>query len=522
MNPTPPLLRQSQVHLQLQASNDALEPLQVMLQVQARKLGFNEPNQQRMAAACEEALNILLPLCHDNGEDSVPTLNIDMGVENSALQVRISDSGLPYDLSLVSDYDPQAPELAEDDVSGLAAFLISRHCDQWQMQNLGKHGHFIELQWELPAEAHTLQTQASAPHTATADSAAPAAPVPTAPVQIAPLAPADAIHLARLMYRSYGYSYVNPDMYVSERIGSRITDGRLTSWLALQGQDQGLDMTPVGHIAFMKGHRDDDTLEVGSAVVAPSQRGSGLLGRLLDTATQALLTRPERAAFVHAVTAHPFTQKTFGRLGYLPTALLLAYTPVSLQFRSIGARAEGQRGSVYYACKLLKPVQPLPIYLLPSLHDLVLPRAQDIGLPLLLQAELQPEHAQALTTQPSKLDCQVEDALNAGFVTVQHIGQDFEHQLRKLLRQLCRQKVDVIYLSLNMSDAASTQACAQALQSGFIAAGLTPFMPWPATLCLQYLNNQWLEPEGICAVGPAAEDMRDRIFGQYRKVELLD
>lgn len=504
---------QSRVHLQLLASNDALEPLQAVLRVQAQKLGFLEQDRQRMAAACEEALNILLPLCHDTGEDSVPTLEIDIGVEKSALQVRLSDSGLPYDISMVPDYDPQAPELAEDEVAGLAAFLIGRHCDQWQMQNLGKHGHFIELQWELPSDAVPPLIQTYAPQAAPADNANPTEAVP---VYIAPLAPADAIHLARLMYRSYGYSYVNPDMYVSERIGARLTDGRLTSWLALQGQPQ--DMMPVGHIAFMKGHRDDDTLEVGSAVVAPSQRGSGLLGRLLDTATQALLARPERAAFVHAVTAHPFTQKTFGRLGYLPTALLLAYTPVSLQFRSIGARAAGQRGSVYYACKLLKPAPPLPIYLLPSLHDLVLPRARDIGLPL----QLQPERTQPLEVETSTLACQVEDALNAGFVTVQRIGQDFEHQLHKLLRQLCRQKIDVIYLSLNMSDAASTQASAQALQLGFIAAGLTPFMPWPATLCLQYLNHQWLEPEGICAVGPAAEDMRDRIFEQYRKVELLD
>ena len=56
---------------------------------------------------------------------------------------------------------------------------------------------------------------------------------------------------------------------------------------------------------------------------------------------------------------------------------------------------------------------------------------------------------------------------------------------------------------------------------GFIAAGLTPFMPWPATLCLQYLNNQWLQPDAVCAVGPAAESLRQQVFAQYCEQELL-
>ncbi len=113
-----------------------------------------------------------------------------------------------------------------------------------------------------------------------------------------------------------------------------------------------------------------------------SSAAAGCWARCCPTATEALRQRPERAAFVHAVTAHPFTQKTFGRLGYLPTALLLAYTPASLRFRSIGARPTGERGSVYYACKLLRPAAPQPVYLPEALQPLALPRAHDIGLPL--------------------------------------------------------------------------------------------------------------------------------------------
>ena len=220
---------------------------------------------------------------------------------------------------------------------------------------------------------------------------------------------------------------------------------------------------------------------------------------------------------MHAVTAHPFTQKTFGRLGYLPTALLLAYTPASLQFRNIAGRPEGQRGSVYYACKLLRPAEPIDVYLPDSLAALVLPRAADIGLPL----RPQPGPPASLSGS-TRLDVQVEPALNAAFLTLRHAGSDLAPVLRRRLRQLCRARVDALYLSLDLRQPATAAACAPALALGFIPAGLTPFMPWPATLCLQYLNNQELQEDAVCAVGPAAEALRQQAFAAWRVVEEMD
>jgi anti-sigma regulatory factor (Ser/Thr protein kinase)/predicted N-acetyltransferase YhbS len=493
--------------LTVPATPGALPLIQSLLLAQASVNGFEQATQMRMQAACEEALSTILRLSHDSADDASHQLEIHLSVNGPALVLRLSDHGLPYDISMLPSYCPHQPEQAHEDAAGLSAFLMQKLADRCQILNHGMQGHHVELQWLLP-EAVMPQT-AAVPAQADTAATSPAAATVTRPLQ-----PADAIHLARLVYRSYGYSYVNPDMYIAERIQARVDDGRLTSWVAV-AQDDTADV-PVGHIAFMKSHRDDDTLEVGSAVVAPDQRGGGLLGQLLSTATEALKSRPERAAFVHAVTAHPFTQKTFGRLGYLPTALLLAYTPISLQFRSISGRPSGQRGSVYYACKLLQPAQPVKVYLPLALQPLVLPRADEIGLPLLPQP-LRDAALNGITEMP----VQVEDALNAAFLTVRHAGEDFAHALRKSLRQLCRQQVDAMYLSLDMADPSTPVAAEAAMAMGFIAAGLTPFMPWPATLCLQYLNNQWLQPEAVCAVGPAAESLSQQVFAQYCEQELL-
>ena len=119
------------------------------------------------------------------------------------------------------------------------------------------------------------------------------------------------------------------------------------------------------------------------------------------------------------------------------------------------------------------------------------------------------------------MQARVEPALNAAFVVVQHAGADWAEALQRNLRQWCRQKIDAIYISLDLRDPGTPAAWASAARLGCLPAGLTPYMPWPATLALQYLNNQWLEADAIATVGPAAEALRDQVFAAYREQECL-
>ena len=450
------------LRLSVPAHPSAIASVQALLAMQASGQGFTQGQQMRMQMAAEEALLTVLHCAHDDAADAgaAGTLDILLAVLPPVLQLRITDHGLPYDQSLVPEYDPEQPSSAEGDNKGLSAFLMHQLADRSRVLNLGAQGQHVELEWWLPQQG-ALATPAA--------KAAEAPTEPTAPAlaHVRPLESADAIHLARLMYRSYGYSYVNPDMYVTDRILERCADGRLTSWVAQVPAADGVSTPIVGHIALMKDHRDDPALEVGAAVVGPDQRGGGLLGQLLETVTQALEKRPEAAAFVHAVTRHPFTQKTFGRLGYLPTALLLAYTPASLQFRSIPGQADTQRGSVFYSCRLLRPAPPVDVYLPPDLVDLVLPRAVDIGM------ELRPQPLRSEALQgATQMQARVEPALNAAFVVVQHAGTDWAEVLQRNLRQWCRQKVDAIYISLDLRDPGTPAAWASAARLGCLPAGL--------------------------------------------------
>ena len=502
------------LRLSVPAHPRAIASVQALLAAQASSHGFTPAQQMRMQTAVEEGMLTVLHCAHDDAPDAgaASTLDILLSVLPAVLQLRITNHGLPYDQSLVAEYDPAQPGSAEDDQTGLSAFLMHKLADRSRVLNLGAQGQHVELEWWLPQQGNLLAAAASAASASSDRAQAESAPLPAA---VRPLEPSDAIHLARLMYRTYGYTY-NPDMYVADRILERCADGRLTSWVAQVPASDGSSTPIVGHIALLKNHRDDPALEVGTAVVGPDQRGSGLLGKLLEAVTQALEQRPEAAAFVHAVTRHPFTQKTFGRLGYLPTALMLGYIPANVQFRSIPGQASTERVSAFYSCRLLRPVPPVDVYVPPDVADLVLPRAAEIGM------ELRP---QPLRSEPmqgaTQLETQVEAGLNVAYMVARRTGADWAEVLQRNLRQCCRQKVDAIYLSLDLRDPHTPAAWEAAARLGFLPAGLTPYMPWPATLALQYLNNQWLALDNIVSVGPAAEALRDQVFAAYRKQECL-
>ena len=118
------------LHLSLPATVQALGPLQALVLAQAQALGFGHAVQQRMRAACDEALATILRLSHDASADADNVLQAHLGVEDGALLLRLSDNGLPYDMSLLPSYNPRRPEQAGEDAAGLAAFLMQRLADR--------------------------------------------------------------------------------------------------------------------------------------------------------------------------------------------------------------------------------------------------------------------------------------------------------------------------------------------------------------------------------------------------------
>src|SRR5690606_5563765 len=120
------------------------------------------------------------------------------------------DRGLPFD----PDQAPVAGSPEEQEAHALVRSLERYGVDQAQWVSLGPEGMELRLLKKRPLTDVTEQLpgEALAPYRTNE---------PRAPEQrytIRLLEPGDAIGVAQVIYRTYGYTYPNPDLYYPERI----------------------------------------------------------------------------------------------------------------------------------------------------------------------------------------------------------------------------------------------------------------------------------------------------------------
>lgn len=482
------------VQLRVPACTAAIACAQHTVQWFVEQARMQERQRFAINLAIEELILTLLHYAFEDGREE-GELELTIELRPTVLIVEVACRAMPFDLSLVPEYDPEA---SPDDAS-LSVLLLKHMVDRYHLHNEGKDGCRIELEWLRPF-THVVEMEEPARPQAAGDAGqAIASPV----AEIRRLHEEEALALARLVYRSYGYSYVSDYLYYPERIVDRLREGRLHSWVAVS-EDGEL----AGHAALMQSGSEAVAVEWGIGVVDPRWRGQGLLKRISVEVMNHAAETPASVLFVHAVTNHPHTQKSGLELAMQPTALFLGFAPASLEFRHIHDKLS-QRESTFIAVRLLKPLPPHPVHLPPRHADLLRRVAAGAGIPL---TEAGPAAASARPLPAtSTFDTMIEPAVNVAIVNLTQVGEDLAAALSAERRRLCREKVDVIYLNVDLSDVWATHAVNTAEAAEFFLAGLTPMQPWPYTLTLQYLNNLEFDYDAIHAVGELARNLKEYV-----------
>lgn len=462
---------------------------------------------QRLAIelAIEEIMLLLVRYAFAEGAEE-GSLEVDLELDETALRLTIACRALPFDFSMVPEHRPG--QVTND--GALSAALLKSMVDRYRLVNGGKDGYRVELEWLRPLRhiADLAQQALQDAKDREIASSCEAAEI----TEIRPLREEDALALARLVYRSYGYSYISDYIYYPERIAARLREGRLQSWVAVSS-----DGELAAHAALVLDRADACAAEWGLAVVDPRWRGRGLMKkvseRVINSATDSNLT----LLFGHAVTNHPFTLKTCASFGLAPSALLLAFAPDDLKFRHI-QDALRQRESLFTTIRLLKPLPNSPVHL-PPRHASTLKRlARGAGFELQESAATVEMSAKASATL---LETALEPAVNVAFVNVRAAGPDHAAAIAQERRRLCREKVDVIYLNIDLACPHAPEVVAAAEASGFFLAGLCPMQPWPYALRLQYLNNLTLDGSAIHAVGEQATWLKDLVLQEHGRAETI-
>ena len=484
----------------------------------AAEYGFDEQRQNFMDLAIEEVFGTVLHFITDQDDLADARLHIEIQTDLPMLRVIIINRGLPFDFSRIPQYDTDHAKTSNDPKileAGLAIFLLKNSVDRYLINNRGKDGIAFELEWFVPASQISdlqeckAQDGDHAPALKPTEEAKKQAPQPPEPAdEIRLLAGDDTANLARLIYRTYGSTYPKDDFYFPDRICAHFESGRIKSWGALTPSSR-----IAGHIALMKTNPSDPAVEWGMAVVDPLWRSAGLMKKILSTIITEMPTRSETVLFAHAVTNHPFTQKTCHRYDFTPTALMLAYISETVRFRRITEKLS-HRESIFVETRLFKPLPNQPLYP-PKKHFAVIKRIL-AGMGINLEDLVAPGH---VSPKPADTiaSSNIVKIINIAAIDVSRVGANFEKFLPLTQQNLLRERVDMIYITFDLSDPGVEDGVRQAEELGFFFSGLLPMQPFPYSLTLQYSNIKDIDFESITTDGEQTAWLKQVVLEECNK-----
>lgn len=432
------------------------------------------------------------------------------------LEIRVRDFGLPQAVGQM-EARLQAGE-------SLRAWLRSAQqtnlVDEIHWLAFGPQGKALQLvKWlhqasvvDSPRDAGAIDKEAAAAP-ATTTSTKPATPaataVPLAPPQqyaVRRLLPAEATQVSQLMYRTYGSTYFNADVYYPERIASLNKQQSVLSVVAVAA-----DGRVAAHCALER-NQQGKVAEIGQAAVDPAHRGRGLLDRMkavLESEAQALGLV---GWYADAVTVHTFTQQSDAHHRGHVCGVDLAVSPQSESFRGI-ARQLAQRVSCVLYFRWLCDPRPRTLF--------VPPRHQEIATEI--YANLQAPVEFGPRTKPS-----AEHGMHAvklaagkalGKIRVDALGRDSIYAIRHGVRGLVEQsRAEVVVVELPLADPACGHTAEQLEADGLGFTGIGPhFSPQGDVMKLTYLVSP-LEREPIKTFEPFAARLVEYALAEQTRV----
>jgi len=309
------------------------------------------------------------------------------------------------------------------------------------------------------------------------------------------MTPEDAVKISQLIYKAYGPSYFNRDVYYPDRVVALNADGSVISFVA-EGSVDGV----VGHYALER-NQEGPVAEGGMAVVDPAHRGRKLLDRLKTAAVTHAKEIGLTGMYADAVTVHPFTQKANIALGAKLCGVELGIAPKSETFRGIAAPESPQRITCLLYFLPLQPRGSREVFVPEIYQGVVGGILERLGRPFTMGEPKPPEGLGALRMQL------VASAAKA-CLAVDRVGVDTVSAIRRAKRELIEHShAEAIFVDLPLSDPASATVAAHLRKEGFSFAGVAPdFLPEGDFFRMVHLIDD-LAIEAMQIAEPAAREL---------------
>jgi anti-sigma regulatory factor (Ser/Thr protein kinase)/GNAT superfamily N-acetyltransferase len=486
------------MQLELALNNDArtLPSVQAFVRTTLLQLPLPADASEQLGQLVMAAVTYAIDKAYPDGEEGL--IKLSFSEKSGKLEIKVRDFGLPQDVAVL--------EKQWHDSDSLAARLHGTHAadvvDEMHWLSFGPEGKALQLiKW--------LHTANIADTSSAEDLARVPADVPLAPEQeytIRRMQPDEAVQVSQLMYRTYGTTYFNEDVYYPDRIAAQNLHEVLLSVVAV-----GADGRVAGHCAL---ERDGEgrVAELGQAAVNPAHRGR----RLLDRMKEALEAEAESLGLVgwyaDAVTVHTFTQQSNAHHGGHVCGVDLAVSPKTEVFRDIAGQ-QPQRVSCIVYFHWLAQAEPRMVFVPVRHQKMVAAIYENLGCPVEFGKPASPTDDHGIFT--------IKFVSRAALATIRagQLGSDSAGAIRHAARELVeRSKAEVVVVELPLADLATPQVCQSLEAAGFAFTGIGPqFSSRGDVLKLAYLVEP-LARAPIKTFEPFAGELVDYALAEQARV----
>jgi len=495
--------------LDVPARVEALPLIQAHAHALAALVGFDATRTAAIELACEEAFGLILERV--SGASASP-VRIGAILSPLDLQITFDDREIPpLAVAPVAEGDPSS--LDAIDLSAISQQLIRHSADEARWQPMGRQGNRLALTFKRPDPDITTS---SAPESLVPfDDAAPLAPEQAYTIRVAGADGADDwAQIARAMYRTYGFSYVD-DFYIPDRIRALNSSGQVLSVVAVTDSGEivghyGLDVRGFGTLGTLP----CATGELSKAVVDPAHRSRGLMEQMRRFTEERARDFGLLAVFSEPTMTHPFSQRANERLGARACAVNLGLVGGTVELKGIAVGEVPQRTSLLLYFQPLSDSAARHVYA-PGAHQDMLARSYaGCGIAVSFGA------ATSVLTGDSEVTVTYVGGLDFGVIGVRSVGADIGAALRAARDELVRRAgTRVIYLDLRLDDPGCPAACAAAERLGFFYGGLCPYFAEGRDVLRLQLVDVPIDLNRLAVAGPFAREILDYITADRARVE---
>lgn len=435
---------------------------------------------------------------YPRGEEG--TVELTAREQHGKLEFLVRDYGLPQDMAALEQrlHDPKVATSDKFALHWPGAEVV----DELHWIGYGREGKAIQLVKWLHDD-HVAEGSNGADLKPFSDN------VPLAPAQeytIRRMRPDEATQVSQLIYRAYGNSYLNEDVYYPDRVAALNAKNINISFVAV-----GSDGRLAGHYAL---ERDEPgpVVEGGQAVVDPAHRGRGLLDRMKDAALDEARRLQLVGVFADAVTAHTRTQQSDLKHGAHLCCADLAIAPRSMQFKNISTDLP-QRLSCALFFQWLTTPQPRTVYV-PDRH-------REMTATIYKQLECPVEFGRpVLATGHGTLTTTINSGAATAFLRADDLGADTAQLIRHTKREIIeRSHVEAVYVELPLADPATPYVADEIERDGFGFLGVVPnFSTRGDVLRMAYLVEP-LEREPIKTFDEFTGRVFDYALAEQKRVQ---